>query len=373
MLLSGTFTGVEQYIYNLCRMFSQRSYGLETTAFVPRGFSPRTFKGTSPHFVLKKGLVSGRVRSARILWEQIWFPFKVFSCGFDLMHFPGYIHPYIRGIPTVLTVHDIIAVLAPELCKRTNKYYYSRFLKKSTTRATRIIVPTERVKNDMWKYLHTPKAKIDVIPMGTDITSFKDAAEQPVREKYNIGSEPYILFVGNIEPKKGIPLLIQAVFASIMHKKVPHKLVIVGKKGWKSKGIFTLVRELGEGFSSKRVIFTGYVPRGDLYGLYREADMFVFPSLIEGFGIPPLEAMACRVPVLLSEEPALLEVYRGCAHFFQNGNLVDLREKIEFLTEHESERNKYVTEAQKLADTLTWETCTERTVAVYRKTLQEYT
>lgn len=372
MLLSGAFTGVEQYIYNLCRMLSSKPYGLETTAFVPRGFSPDGFETSSGRFILKKALISGKVRSVRILWEQIWFPFKVFSYGFDLMHFPGYIHPYIRGIPTVLTVHDIIAVLAPELCKQTNTYYYSRFFKQSTARATRIIVPTERVKNDMWKYLHTPKAKIDVIPMGTDIALFRDSAETPVREKYNMGSEPYILFVGNIEPKKGLSLLIKAVFAAFMHKKIPHKLVIAGSRGWKSRGIFTLVKELGEGFSSERVVFTGYVPRNDLYGLYNEADLFIFPSLIEGFGIPPLEAMACEVPVLLSKEPALLEVYKDCAHFFRNGDLKDLREKIEFLLENDTERNRYIQKGRSLAELLTWEKCARQTVSVYKRAREEY-
>ena len=371
MLLSGTFSGVEQYIYNLCRVFSKDPQQLDVTVFVPRGFASEYVKN-SDRFKLKKALISGRIRSLRIFWEQIWFPFKVFSYGFDLFHFPGYIHPYIKGMPTVLTVHDIISILAPELCKKTNKYYYGQFLRKSLTRAVRIIVPTERVKYDLWKNMHTPKVKIDVIPMGTDIASFEDAPASPVRELYGIGEEPYILFVGNIEPKKGISLLIRAVFAAIMHRKYPHKLVIAGKKGWKYKHVFRLVNELGEEFCKKRVIFTGYVPRKDLYSLYKEAQLFVFPSLIEGFGIPPLEAMACETPVLLSKEPALKETYDRCAHFFKNGDLKDLREHIEALLDNDSLRNTYVQKGKELADTLTWKKCIDRTIQTYKRTYEEF-
>ena len=194
MLLSGAFSGVEQYIFNLLRVFSEQQHHLEITAFVPRGFSSDQI-AASERFVLKRAAVSGRFRSVRIFWEQIWFPMKVFSHGFDLCHFPGYIHPYVRGIPTVLTIHDIITFLAPDLCKKTNKYYYQKFLRKSLPRASRIIVPTRKVKQDLWKYMKTPKVKIDVVPMGTDIRARNQDKEERVREIYGIGDTPYILFV----------------------------------------------------------------------------------------------------------------------------------------------------------------------------------
>jgi len=368
MLLSGAFSGVEQYIFNLCAELAAGGYDLDLTAFVPLDFpGPRPAEGLR----LKRAVVPGRIRTLRIAWEQFWFPFKVFSYGFELFHFPGYIHPYVKGIPTVLTVHDIIAFLAPELCKRTNRYYYHGFLKKSVERATRIIVPSERVKRDLWKHMRTPLGKIDVVPMGTDMGRYRGMDPPPVREKFGIGEEPYLLFVGNIEPKKGLPLLVQAVFAAVMHRKLPHRLVIAGRKGWKTGKLFRLLRELGEEFN-RRVVFTGYVSREELYGLYREAELFVFPSLVEGFGIPPLEAMACGTPVLLSREPALVETYRGCAHFFKNGDLKDLREKIEFLVEDGKERRAYVEKGKRLAEKLTWKSCAARTVEVYRKAREEY-
>jgi glycosyltransferase involved in cell wall biosynthesis len=370
MLLSGTFSGVEQYILNVCRAFPQSESDLSVTVFAPRGFKDE--KVTSNNSVkIENALISGKSRTVRIFWEQFWLPFKVFSYKFDLMHFPGYIHPYVKGIPTVLTVHDIIAITAPELCKKTNKYYYQKFLKRSVNRATRIITPTDRVKEELWRFFKKPKAQIDVIPMGTDMVELCPIVNVPVREKYGIGKEPYVLFVGNIEPKKGVWLLIKGVFAALMHKNLPHKLVIAGQRAWKSKHVFKLINELGESFK-ERVIFTGYIEREDICALYKEAELFVFPSLLEGFGIPPLEAMSCGTPVLVSSEPSLSETYTGSAHFFKIGDLKELREKIEFLLENDSERNKYTDKGLQLAHSLTWKKCMERTLETYRKAEEDF-
>lgn len=368
MLLSGTFSGVEKYIFQLFTSLGHTCKELDLHVFVPFGFKREGIKRDA-NICIERAFCSGRIRTLRIFWEHFWLPFKIVSYGFDLIHFPAYIHPYVKGIPTVLTVHDIIAIQAPELCKRSNVHYYRRFLKRSIERATRIVTPSERVKKDIWSVFKKPKTAIDVIPMGTDIMTYPCDVES-VRKKYNI-NRPYILYVGNIEPKKGVSLLIKAFFAASMYKKFEHVLVITGKREWKSRPIIRLARELGSSFKEK-VIFTGYVPEKDLSSLYSGADLFVFPSLIEGFGIPPLEAMSCGTPVLLSNEPSLRETYKECAHFFKNGNVMDLREKYESLIENKKERIQFVQKGKKLAEKLSWEQCARNTSLTYKKAIEDF-
>jgi len=132
-----------------------------------------------------------------------------------------------------------------------------------------------------------------------------------------------------------------------------------------------LIRELGPQFA-ERIILTGYVPEPHLAGLYRGAELFVFPSLLEGFGIPPLEAMACGTPVLLSDTPALREVYRDHAHFFRNGDIRDLREQMETLLTVPAKRMEHVTAAREWAASMTWAQCAQKTMATYRRAIEDF-
>ncbi len=369
MLLSGPFSGVHTYIHNLSRALAGLAPEHDYTMFIPRGFPSKEYRDFS-NVRTSKAVISGKTRSLRIFWEHFWFPFKVFKYGFDLIHFPGYIHPYIRGVPTVVTVHDLNAIIAPELCKRANVQYYNRFLKRSVEFATRVIVPTERVMNDIYTLLKKPKTCIDVIPMGSDMGNLPEPGND-IREKYGIGGKPFVLFLGNIDPKKGITYLIKAFFAAYMYKRLDYNLVIAGNRTWQFRKMRKLVSEFGEEFAD-RVIFTGYIERNDLPGLYTEADLLVAPSILEGFGIPPLEAMSCRTPVLCSTEPALKENYSGYAHFFNIADLKDLRSKLENLLTDRGELGKYTQKAGEFADKLTWKACAEKTLQTYLRAAEEF-
>ncbi|MFH1708118.1 MAG: glycosyltransferase family 1 protein [Planctomycetota bacterium] len=367
MLLSGRYSGVENYILNLTRHLGGAP-GAEVTAFVPRGFRRAALRTHGP-VCIRRALVGGGIRSLRIAWEQLWLPFKLVGSGVDLVHFPGSIHPITKGIATVLTVHDAIAVTTPDLCDPGNTRYYARFMPRSVARATRIITPTAAVKDDICRLFKADPGRVDVIPMGTDIAGAPAAA--PVRRIYGLGDAPYILFVGNREPKKGLVLLVKALFAAVMHRELDCWLVIAGHKGWRQGGFERLLRELGPRFG-ERVIMPGYVPEAHLAGLYREATLFVFPSLLEGFGIPPLEAMACGTPVLLSDTSALREVYQGHAHFFRNGDLPDLRTKLETLMTDPAQRLEHAAGAREWAAGMTWAQCAQKTLATYRQAIRDH-
>ncbi|MCX7806398.1 MAG: glycosyltransferase family 4 protein, partial [Planctomycetota bacterium] len=178
--------------------------------------------------------------------------------------------------------------------------------------------------------------------------------------------EKYVLFVGNQEPKKNLPMLVQAFFAARSHKRLPHKLLLVGQYGWKCGDLFRLIRELD---AASYVLFTGYVPRGALPYLYNLADLFFFPSIVEGFGIPVIEAMACGCPALISDDPALREVAGGAAMEVPRGSLPAMREAMEFLLENDVERAKLREKGLARAAGFTWRRTAELAMQSYMKAL----
>ncbi len=181
----------------------------------------------------------------------------------------------------------------------------------------------------------------------------------------------YVLFVGNLEPKKNLPLLIQAFYAAKMNRKLPHKLVLAGQRGWSMGPLERLIREHR---AADFTLFTGYVPQAALPALYSLADVFVMPSLVEGFGMPVLEAMACGCPVVVSSDPALQEVGGAAAHvtpYLADKPLQPLREALEeMLLDRSGKRSEMVARGIERARLFTWKRTAELTHATYERALQ---
>jgi glycosyltransferase involved in cell wall biosynthesis len=243
----------------------------------------------------------------RIVWQQCVFPVAAAKGGFDLIHAPGYVAPLATGLPVVLTVYDLIALEHPQWCRRSNRLHYRLLLPRSIRKAKRIIVPSAATGRDLVRRFPASGNVIRVIPPGVrqGLQPVREAgALEAVRNRYARGDR-YVLFVGNLEPKKNIAGLIRAFHHLKAGGGIAHRLVIAGRRGWKCGDVFTQVRELG---LAGEVDFAGFVPLRGLAALYSAADAFVFPSLYEGFGLPVLEAMACGTPVVASDRGALPEV-----------------------------------------------------------------
>ncbi|HIP90277.1 MAG TPA: glycosyltransferase family 1 protein, partial [Candidatus Nanopusillus sp.] len=205
----------------------------------------------------------------------------------------------------IITVHDLIPFIIPKEHTKIRVLIYKLLLPKTLRTVDKIISVSHHTRKDIIKYFKIPEDKIEVIYNGVD-EKYKPLSEEEInniKEKYSI-NYPFILYVGTLEPRKNIPTLIKAYY-KLKKQGLPHKLVITGKKGWKYRSIFKTINKLN---LRKDVIFTGYVPDEDLPTLYNAADLFVYPSLYEGFGLPPLEAMACGTPVITSNTSSLPEV-----------------------------------------------------------------
>ena len=230
-----------------------------------------------------------------------------------LFHATEHLLPYLRDIPTVLTVHDLIFRYLPEHHKPLNRWYLNWTMPLYCRRADHIIAVSEATRRDIINAYQIPPEKISVIYEAADprfepqLRTVVDA----MRARYHL-PEQYLLYVGTIEPRKNLVRLLKVWEPLYQAHEVP-PLVIAGHRGWLSDDFFAALENspMRDG-----VFLTGYFQETDLPALYSGATAMVFPSLYEGFGLPPLEAMACSTPVLCSNVSSLPEVVEDAALMF---------------------------------------------------------
>jgi len=245
---------------------------------------------------------------ARILWEQTLLRRELKRRRIDLIH--GLVNVLPLGGPArgVVTVHDLSFVRMPEKLPATKRLYLQRFSRASVDRAARIIAVSRQTADDLMRYFDAPADKITVIHNGVGQEFRPGDPETNVEFRRRKGlPERFLLYVGTLEPRKNLPLLLKAYahWVETSQRADDVALVLAGARGWFYDEIFQLVQELA---LEERVRFPGYVPDAELPSWYRAASGFVYPSLMEGFGLPLLEAMACGTPVLCSAAPSLREV-----------------------------------------------------------------
>ncbi|MSQ14489.1 MAG: glycosyltransferase family 1 protein [Dehalococcoidia bacterium] len=255
-------------------------------------------------------------RMSAIIWHRLRLPIPLdsFTGPLDIYHATDYLIPPLRKARGVATVHDLSFLVHPELGADSLVKYLRTALPASLDRASLIVTDSEHSKTDLVKLMGFSEERVEVVYGGVsgDFRPRDDAEElRRVTDKYALHS-PYILTLGTIEPRKNHARLVQAYHLLRTEYGINHDLVIGGAKGWLYQRIFETVRSLQ---LEDHVRFLGFIPDEDLTGLLSLADMFVFPSIYEGFGLPPLEAMACGVPVVSSNTSCLPEVLGEAAVF----------------------------------------------------------
>lgn len=243
------------------------------------------------------------------LWYRARFPLPVqtFTGRIDLFHSPDFVLPPVSGrIPTLLTVHDLSFIRYPETFPPKLINYLNRSVPPSVRRATHILADSVSTMRDLQTQWNVDPERITVLYSGVNerFRPQTDGAKlAAIRSRYGLGDAPFVLAVGTVQPRKNYEMLVRA-FAPVAERH-PHTLLIVGGKGWLSEG---LTAEIERHDLRERVRLAGFIDDEDLPGLYTLADLFVFPSLYEGFGLPLLEAMACGTPVITSNASSLPEV-----------------------------------------------------------------
>jgi glycosyltransferase involved in cell wall biosynthesis len=301
-----------------------------------------------------------------MLWEQLLQPVALVRRRIDVLHSLGYVQPMLCSKRSVVTVHDLSFLRFPEAFNRSNRNYLRLFTTLSVRRANRVIAVSESTKRDLVDLLGIPAAKITVVYHGVEeeFRPFTSSTIADFRCKLGL-PEHFVLYCGTLEPRKNVDGLI-AAFAKVKREaRLPHKLVLAGAKGWRYERIFALVEELG---LKDEVIFPGYLAYGEQPLWYNAADVFVYPSLYEGFGFPPLEAMACGTPVISSDVSSLPEVVGDAGLLVDPGERDELADAIrKVLMDHEL-RLAMGKAGLLRASEFTWSRAAARTVEVYQRT-----
>jgi len=267
---------------------------------------------------------------------------------------------------SVVTLHDVIPLALPWAFPPRHRWVLTTAFARVRRQADLVIVPSTAAAEDVVRYLKMERERIIVIPMGCEprfhpVVNPVRIAE--VRQRYAL-PDRYALFVGTLEPRKNIGTLLQA-FARLRVERPPDdlKLVVAGGKGWGEVRFFATMETLE---MREHVIFTGFVEDDDLPDLYRGAQMFVYPSLYEGFGLPILEAMACGVPVVTSSCSSLPEVAGNAALLTDPTRPDELAAAMSALVSDDALRAELRWKGIARAKNFTWEAVARQTLAVYR-------
>ena len=283
----------------------------------------------------------------------------------DVVHATDIVSPLAVRVPTVMTVHDLSFLIFPEHHTVLNRANLAFVTPRAARRASRVIADSQATARDLTSRCAVPAAKIRVIYPACDHERFHpmpDEHSAPTLTRLGL-RRPYILFVGTWEPRKNLIALLES-FAALAAEGVPHRLVLAGATGWKHHAAERRLRELG---LEERVDRPGRVPDADLATLYRAASVFVYPSLYEGFGLPPLEALACGVPVVTSNVSSLPEVVGEAALSVSPGDIGALTGAIRAALTSAEVRARLAAEGPRRAAAFTWTKTARETAAVYRE------
>jgi glycosyltransferase involved in cell wall biosynthesis len=282
----------------------------------------------------------------------------------DVFHATDHVLPLLRRTPSVFTVHDLAFLVHPETHLRSNRAYLTAMMPRYVAAATVVIADSESTRRDVLARYGVPADKVRVVPLGVEPTFAPLApaeARSLVAERYHL-TAPYVLFVGTLEPRKNLRGLLAAYCALLQRRRDVPTLAIAGAEGWWYDDLYQQVRrERLEG----AVRFLGRVADADLPALYSAAAGFVYPSLYEGFGLPPLEALACGTPVVCSNRSSLPEVVGDAALLVDPTDVAALAGALERLLDDEPLRRDLRARGLARAARFTWSRTAAETLQVY--------
>jgi len=274
----------------------------------------------------------------------------------DVFLYPNFVQfPMLYNNKSMLMIHDLSFVHFSQFTHPKDLPYKLKYVPASVKKASRIITISENSKKEIMEYYGVEESRISLVHPAVDTKYFYRKPQkdiQRVRKKYCLPSK-YILYAGTIEPRKNIDGLLNA-YASLDKSIISiYGLVLAGGKGWQDDGILERIQKLKD--SGFNIVQTGYVPDEDLPAIYSGATLFVFPSHYEGFGIPPLEAMACGVPVISANNSSLSEAVGDAGILVDASNTQQLGISIESLIRSGKRRKELVNKGYVQLKKFTWE------------------
>lgn len=358
-------TGIGHYTDALAEWLARVHTDHQYELFSPFDFEFDPCNGTPAN--LSKRYIP--VRSIFRKWWLIGLPSFLQISPVDVFHGTNYCVPVFAPCPTVATVHDMSLLSHSGTHENDNVRRGRRRLPIMIRRATRIIAPSEWTKQEIIRIMGTRPDKIRVIHEGAREKMKRLPSEErtAVLDKHGIRTQ-YLLYVGTIEPRKNLTTLIRAYDELLRQTTHRPQLVLCGGRGWMEDEVFRLVEELK---LQDQVRFTGYVDDADLPALYSGAEAFVYPSIYEGFGLPPLEAMACGTPVVTSNVSSLPEVVGEAGLLHDPLDHMTLTRHFVTLLSDRSASEKLQRAGLEQASRFSWERAARETQALYDEVFEE--
>ncbi len=351
--------GISLHIFNLLRALPAAATEMEYTVFL----SERRYGG-APGLQLKLSRLPTNLPPVRILWEQALLPWVARREGLELLHNMAFVGPLASSCPTVVTVHDLSFLFFPHSFRPLRRSYLQLFARMSVHQARRVIAVSKSTKRDLVKIYGISPSKIDVVHNGVDASFQPLPADEVAAFRQRKGlPDRFVLFVGTLEPRKNVVSLIEA-YAKLPRGRPP--LVIAGGKGWFYDEIFARVEALE---LTGEVHFAGFVPAEELRLWYNAADLFVYPSIYEGFGMPPLEAMACGTAVITSTASSLPEVVGEAGQLVEPTDTDTLAAAMAQVLGNRDLQKQMQAEGLAQAAGFSWENAAKQTVNSYRRAL----
>jgi glycosyltransferase involved in cell wall biosynthesis len=301
-------------------------------------------------------------RLAQQAWKRLHAPpYDLLAGQADVYHFPNFIIPPLRHGKTVVTIHDLAFLRMPETIEARNLDYLQARIRDTVTRADAIIAVSQFTADELCELLQVPAQKIFVVHEGLCVNQAPPGADKstPVLERLGL-ERPFLLSVGTVEPRKNYRFLLDAF--DRLDDEVD--LVIAGGLGWKYEPLLERIKQSPK---ADRVHITGYLSAVELASLYTRAELFVYPTLYEGFGFPPLEAMYFGLPVFAAQVPPLPEILGDAAQWVAGHDPDEWAEGIAALLSDSSRQAELTRYGKNQIVQYTWENAAQQTAEVYRR------
>jgi glycosyltransferase involved in cell wall biosynthesis len=357
--------GINGYIFNLLQALPEADPSFTYTVFAGR----QAQAPTHARMAIRRAVWSTESPVRRVLWEQAIQPAALRQVQPDLLHALAFVTPIFSRVPTVVTVYDLSFVHYPDMLPAARRLYLRLLTKHSCRRARRVIAISNSTARDLTATFDIPPEKIDIAAPGVGPQFHPRPAEAIAAFRQQNGlPDRFLLFVGTLEPRKNLPLLLHAYAALPAADRAAVHLVLAGGKGWMFEEIFRTIETYDLG---NTVHTPGYLPAEALPLWYNAADAFVYPSLYEGFGLPVVEAMACGTPVLVSDVSSLPEAAGDTGFRLPPDDSPAWTDALAGAIHDSNWRKEAGQRGQAHAARFTWTNTAAQTAASYRRALNQ--
>jgi len=361
--LLSSLTGIGRYTYEIAKEI-EKANRFDTNYFYGYFSKKLLTPSSSSHTKNLKSIVVKNTFIKKTVRKLLSLSSKILAPSYDIYWQPNFIpNQEIRAKKIVTTLHDFSFILHKEYHPKERIEYFEKYFFQNIVKSDVIITGSEYSKQEILERLDFRKDQIKVIYHGIDHTLFKRYYDVKVSFKL---PKKFIFSVGSIEPRKNLLGLLKAYDKLAETIKEEYKLVLAGFKGWENREIMSIIEQ-----NQNSIYYLGYISDEELAKVYNLATLFVYPSFYEGFGLPPLEAMACGTPVVTSNVSSLPEVGGDAVVYCDPYRIDDINEKIKFVLNDTGLQQTMIEKGLERAKMFTWEKSAMQHMEVFKEVLEK--